>query len=419
MAREGHYDVAIVGASLSGCTAAILLARAGAKVALIEKRPDPKAFKRVCGHYIQPSAVPTIERLGLYKPILEAGGLPSRNHTWTRWGWIEPSKGRSAYGLNLRRELLDPMVREMAAGEPGVELMLGQRAEQLIVGPNGFGGIVCARDGSKREIRARLIVGADGRDSRVAKMAGVREKTFPHGRLAYGGYFEGPKTRFWPDGTIWFLDPDLVAAFPTDGDQIFYMAMASKARAPEFKADPARALVEHAAGAPNPPPIRKSRLVSPIVAKIEMPNRMRGPVAPGLALVGDAALATDPIFGVGCGWAFQTGGWLADSVSPALQGLESMERCLGRYRRRYRRELSMHAEQIHNFSNGRKLNPFERASLSTAVRDPQAAAIFEAVGARWMRPHESLLPIARRILVTNARRLAEGDRAKAVRSRFP
>ena len=39
---------------------------------------------------------------------------------------------------------------------------------------------------------------------------------------------------------------------------------------------------------------------------------MRNPVAPGLALVGDAALATDPLFGVGCGWAFQTAEWLAD-----------------------------------------------------------------------------------------------------------
>jgi menaquinone-9 beta-reductase len=408
MGRKEHYDVAIVGASLSGCTAAILLGRAGARVALIEKSPNQKAFKRICMHYIQPSAVPTIERLGLYEPILEAGGLRSRNHTWTRWGWIEPTAGRSAYGLNLRRELLDPMVREMAAGEPGVELMLGQRAERLIAGPSGFGGVVCTRDGDEREIRARLTVGADGRGSRVAKMAGLDSKTFPHGRLLYGGYFEGPKTRFWPDGTVWLLDPDLVAAFPTDGEQIFYVAMASKVRVPEFKADPERALVEHIAGVPDPPPILESRLVAPVIGKIEMPNRMRGPVAPGLALIGDAALASDPIFGVGCGWAFQSGKWLADSVSPALHGHESMESSLNCYRRRYRRELGMHALQIHRFSNGRKLNAFERVSLSTAARDPQGAAIFEAVGARWMRPHESLLPIARRIIATNVWPFAGG-----------
>ena len=55
-----------------------------------------------------------------------------------------------------------------------------------------------------------------------------------------------------------------------------------------------------------------------VVGKIDMTNRMRVPSAPGLALIGDAALATDPLFGVGCGWAFQSAEWLADAVAPAL-----------------------------------------------------------------------------------------------------
>ena len=50
-----------------------------------------------------------------------------------------------------------------------------------------------------------------------------------------------------------------------------------------------------------------------MIGKIDMTNRVRVPVAPGLALVGDAALATDPLFGVGCGWAFQSAEWLADA----------------------------------------------------------------------------------------------------------
>ena len=55
------HDVAIVGASLAGSAAAILLGRAGARVALSEQRPDPHAFKRVCSHFIQGSAVPALE----------------------------------------------------------------------------------------------------------------------------------------------------------------------------------------------------------------------------------------------------------------------------------------------------------------------------------------------------------------------
>jgi len=412
MAAKAEYDVAIVGASLSGCTAAILLGRAGAKVALIEKRPDSRAFKRVCSHFIQASAVPTIERLGLYGPILAAGGLRSRFHSRTPWGWVEPTERQEAYCLNLRRSLLDPMLREAAAMQPGVELMLGRGAERLIRDGDAFAGVgVRDREGNELEIRARLVVGADGRDSRVAELAQVKEKTLPHNRLAYGGYFEGPKPRFWPDGAVWLLDPDMAAAFPTDGGQVFYIAMTHKDRAPEFKADPERALVEHVAAVPEPPPIRESRCVGPVIGKIEMPNRVRGPIAPGLALIGDAALATDPIFGVGCGFAFQSGEWLADSAAPALRGNEPLEKGLRRYRRHHRLRLGMHARLIHDYSTGRKFDRVERLMISTAVRDPKAAALFEAVGTRRLTPPQVLLPMASRIVAANAGRLANPLRA--------
>jgi flavin-dependent dehydrogenase len=411
MAAKADFDVAIVGASLSGCTAAILLSRAGARVALIEKNPDPQAYKRICSHFIQASAVPTIERIGLYEPILAAGGLRSRFHSRTRWGWIEPTEERHAYCLNLRRSLLDPMLRERAAAQPGVELMLGQRAGQLLRGGNAIRGVVVAdREGNEREIEARLTVGADGRDSRVAEMSAVRNKSLPHGRLAYGGYFEGPKPRFWPDGAVWLLDPDMAAAFPTDGGLVFYIAMTSTDRAPDFKADAERALVDHVAGVPEAPPIRESRLIGSAVGKIEMPNRIRGPVAPGLALIGDAALATDPLFGVGCGFAFQSGEWLADSVSPALRGIDSLENGLRRYRRRHRRQLGMHARLIHDYSTGRKFDRSERLMIATAARDRKAAALFEALGTRRARPQEVLAPMAARVLAANARRLTRAGR---------
>ena len=62
-AGSGEWDAVIVGASLAGCTAAIMLGRAGARVALVDQRTEPSAFKRICSHYIQASAVATLERL--------------------------------------------------------------------------------------------------------------------------------------------------------------------------------------------------------------------------------------------------------------------------------------------------------------------------------------------------------------------
>ena len=100
-----------------------------------------------------------------------------------------------------------------------------------------------------------------------------------------------------------------------------------------------------------------------MLGKIDMTNRMRVPTAPGLALIGDAALATDPLFGVGCGWAFQSAEWLADAVAPALGGDESLDEGLRRYRRRHSRQLRGHAWMIHDYATGRKMQPRRAAAL--------------------------------------------------------
>ncbi|HET7574158.1 MAG TPA: FAD-dependent monooxygenase, partial [Solirubrobacterales bacterium] len=296
MATTGprDYDAVVVGASLAGCATAIQLGRAGQRVAVVEKQPDPKAFKRMCSHFIQASGVPSIERLGLLEPFEAAGGLRPRMHAWTKWGWVEAPPEQAGRGLNLRREVLDPMLRSVAAETPGVEMILGWKAERMLRDGERFAG-VAIRDtqGEERELHGRLTVGADGRDSSVVELAALREKTLPHNRFAYGGYFEGPAPKYAPDATVWMMDPQWAAVFPTDSDLFFYAAMPTKDRLPEFKRDPEAALVDFLSLVPEPPPIRESRAIEPVMGKIDMTNRVRQTVAPGLALVGDAALAAD------------------------------------------------------------------------------------------------------------------------------
>jgi 2-polyprenyl-6-methoxyphenol hydroxylase-like FAD-dependent oxidoreductase len=404
-AGASDYDAAIVGASLAGCTTAILLARAGARVALIEQRPDANAFKRICTHYIQSSAVPTLERLGLLERMMEVGALRGRARLRTRWGWIEPPARSSVpMGVNLRRERLDPLLRKLASETPGVQLILGHTVRELVREEGAVCGVK-ARDpqGETLTLRARLIVGADGRDSRVAKLAEVPTRTKRHGRFAYGGYFEGPRPVTYPDPVLWLLDPDMAAAFPTDSDLVFYAVMPSMQRLPEFRADPEAALKALVSSVPEAPPILASRLVGEVTGKIDMTTVTHTPTAPGLALAGDAAGALDPLWGIGCGFAFQSAEWLADSVAPALAGAESLEQGLERYRRRYARRLRGHTAMITDYSSGRKLNLGERTLFSAATRDERLARTFEAFGSRNIGPARMLVSGIPRAAYVNAR----------------
>jgi 2-polyprenyl-6-methoxyphenol hydroxylase-like FAD-dependent oxidoreductase len=401
------YDAVVVGASLAGCATAIMLAReGGARVALVEQRPDPGAYKKICSHYIQSSAIATLERLGLLEPMMDAGAVRSRVRLGTPWGWIEPpAESRVPSGVNLRRELLDPLIRETAASTPGVDLFLGYTVSELLRdGEEICGALARNSGGEELRLRSRLLVGADGRGSRVAKLAGVKVKSVPHGRVAFGGYFEGPPPAGSPDASFWLLDPDMAAAFPTDSGLTFYAAMPVKEHADKFREDPAKALVELLDGVPDGPPIAASRMVAPAQGKLDMTNVAHTPTAPGLALVGDAALAIDPLWGVGCGWALQSAEWLADSVSPALAGSQTLEKGLKRYRRRHARALRGHATMIYDYAGGRKFSPVERLLFSTATYDDGTAAVMEAFGTRNIGPGRMMLSGMPRAIAARARR---------------
>jgi 2-polyprenyl-6-methoxyphenol hydroxylase-like FAD-dependent oxidoreductase len=413
---DSQHDAVIVGASLAGCATAILLARAGATVALVEQRPDPDAYKRICTHYIQSSAIGTLERLGLLEPMMRAGAVRSRGRLRMPAGWVAlPEESSVESGINLRREVLDPMIREVAASTPGVELLLGYTVQELL----REGDLICgalARNtaGSELRLGSKLLVGADGRGSRVAKLAGVASKTVPHGRVAYGGYFEGPSPEGAPDASLWLLDPDMAAAFPTDSGLTFYAAMPIKEHAAAFREDPEKALVEVISALPDAPPIAVSRMVAPAQGKLDMTNIAHAPTAPGLALVGDAALAIDPLWGVGCGWALQSADWLADSVAPALVGSEPLAGALKRYRRRHGRALRGHAMMIYDYTSGRKFSPVERLLFNSAIHDERLGAVMEAFGSRNIGPTEMLLRAVPMALRTTMRRSISRRRADQV-----
>ena len=144
--------------------------------------------------------------------------------------------------------------------------------------------------------------------------------------------------------------------------------------------------------------------MSPLIGKLEMPNVMRPAARSGLAFVGDAALAADPLFGVGCGFAFQSAEWLVDATSAALLGGGDLDAALARYRRRFTRRLGPHHLQIADYSSGRPTTVLERATFRTCVGDPVVARAFAEVIGRLRSPLRLADPrVAARVVANGLR----------------
>jgi flavin-dependent dehydrogenase len=382
------FDVAVVGASVAGCTAARLFAQQGARVALIEKRPDPDAFKVACTHAILPASTSTIERLGL-DTVLADHGVPRTSASfWSPYGgWFELPEPD---GWGATRRTLDPLLRSLAAETPGVELMPGWTATDVIRGPGRIAGVeVRDRDGAARRIRARLLVGADGRGSAVARLAGVRGRVRPHNRFFYFAYWRGVPTLPSPDHPalrVWLLDPEGGAHFPNEDGRTVLVAAFSRPRLDEVRADIEGSYLRMLRSLPDGPDLSEAERVGKIVGKLEVPNVLRAPSRPGLAFVGDAALATDPLFGAGISFAFESGERLVDATARALGDERTLDAALRRYARGFALRFWPHHVQMSLFSLAKPMGRFERMTIRRATVDPVVARTFGDVLTRESSP---------------------------------
>jgi 2-polyprenyl-6-methoxyphenol hydroxylase-like FAD-dependent oxidoreductase len=415
-ASSDAYDVAIVGASTAGCTAARLFALRGARVALVERRPALDAYKTVCTHYIQSSATPTIERLGL-APLLESrGAVHNSIDIWTpASGWII-ADGDAPFGYSVTRRTLDPILRKLAADTEGVELLAGWTAVGLVGGARP-GGVEIENPGhERRRVRARLVVAADGRDSKVARWARVPGRVKPHGRFFYWGYWRGlrPATT---RSKVWLLDPDCAYTFPNEDDLTVVLLAPHRDRLAEFQADLRSAYLRTVATLPDAPNIGKAALESKLLGKLELPNVFRPAARSGVAFVGDAAAAADPLWGVGCGWAFQSAEWLVEETADALDGGADLDAALERYRRAHRRRLLPHYLLITDLASGRPTFSLERRLYRAAARDRVVRRAFEQVGSRRRSPARLLDPrVLVRVAVSGAPERPKGPAEQAASS---
>ncbi|MFJ3927588.1 NAD(P)/FAD-dependent oxidoreductase [Streptomyces sp. NPDC090022] len=391
------YDVVVCGASLAGSAAAILLARRGARVALLERRSDPAAFKVLCTHSLTANAYPVLDELGLVPALEEAGAVRNHARWYTRWGWIEPRAAPQGpalpYGYNIRRSTLDPLLRSRAARTPGVDLLLGHQVTGLVREAGRTAGVRATTPAGEHELRARLVVGADGKDSAVARFAGTPTRRYENERFGYLAHFRGLPL---PDGIshAWFLEPDMAYAFPNDDGVTVLTVLPDKKRLPAFREDLEGSFAAFVRALPDAPPIDAAKRVSKIIGLVDYPLLSRRPTAPGLALIGDAALTSDPLWGVGCGWALESAQWLTEAVAPALAGGGELDRSLLAYARTHRRRLSGHQFMAADFARARPFNPVQRLVFSAAARDTSVARHMHRFSQRLIGPARFLSPAA-------------------------
>ena len=382
MARDGQsYDVVIAGASVAGCAAATLYGRQGLKVALLDRVASVEDYKKVCTTFIQASALPTIERLGIRPDLDAVGAIANGAEFWTRWGWIrlvEDAETRMypRHGYSLKRSALDPILRQSAAGTPGVTLRLGMTVDRVIEEGGRVVGLGCTDpdggpDGGREEIRAPLIVAADGRNSTLARLIDAKTSSKPNNRFVYYAFFRNLDLNSGNRSIFWALDPDMAFAYPFPNAETLLCCFVTRDKLAQWKGRVEEAFLDFFRAVPEMPDLSKAERISEFRGMLQMDNVRRPAVQKGVALIGDAAIAADPMSGVGCGWALQSAEWLVDATAAPIAERTGIEAALARYARIHKRRLWQHEHFISDNSTGRRMNLLERMISIAAVSDPK------------------------------------------------
>ncbi len=299
MHASPEFDVAIVGARVAGAATALLLARAGLKVVVLDR--TTYGNDTLSTHALMRAGVMQLSRWGLLDDVIASGTPAVRRTTF----FVGPDplviSIKPAYGVDAlyapRRTVLDPMLVD-AALAAGADIRFGVTVAGLQRGDDGRVTGLVGHDagGHAVDIRARLVVGADGPGSNVAGWVGAetQRRGRSAGSVAYG-YWEGLDL----DGYEWYFRPGVAAgAIPTnDGLTCVFVGTTPERFRAELVPQPqsgfasllaegAPELVDRMSGTRAPSQLRRFP---------GRPGHVRQSWGPGWALVGDAGYWKDPL----------------------------------------------------------------------------------------------------------------------------
>ena len=327
------YDAIVVGARCAGSPTAMLLARKGYRVLLVDRATFPS--DTISSHVLQPAGVSALARWGLLDRLV-ATGCPA-THTYAYdFGPISlagsPGTKESPVTYLPRRTVLDKLLVD-AAVEAGAELREGFPVEEILSDDGRVTGIRGRLpDGRRVTEQARLVVGADGWHSVVADaVQPARYHEQPPLLIAYYSYWSGLPM----DGRfeIYMRDSCGFGAAEThDGLTMIiggwpYAQFAAKKQDVEGNFQQMLEMVPAFAER-----LRNARREARY-AGAALPNYFRKPFGPGWALVGDAGYIKDSITAQGITDAFYDAERCAAAIDASLSGAEAFDAAMGGYQR--------------------------------------------------------------------------------------
>lgn len=317
------YDAIVVGARCAGSPVAMLLARRGHRVLVVDRTALPA--DTVSTHYLQQYGLARLQAWGLLDEVRATGAPPITSMTISYddaviCGFADPIDGITAT-LAPRRTALDPVLLR-AAEAAGAEVRLGVALRDLIVEDGVVRGVrLQSADGELVEERARVVIGADGARSRVAEAvgAGTYDVVEPACFIYYSYWTGVPDTGFH---SRIGLNQQQVGLWPTNDDRTMVAVMRTRDRYPEFRRDVERNFHEVCEQVvPDlAEQVRAGEQVERFIGIRYPDNYYRVSAGPGWALVGDAGYHKDPFTGKGMSDAFTHAELLAEKIAQGLAG---------------------------------------------------------------------------------------------------
>lgn len=374
------YDVAIVGGRVAGASLALLLGQRDRRVLVIDRDRFPS--DTLSTHYMASNAVALLAQLGVL-PEVEAAGFRriTRARTYLGDCLVEgPLSPDGSYGLAPRRDALDAILIAHAVRRGGVTFLDRTRADGLIEEDGRVVGVrLTTAEGERRDVRARVVVGADGKYSKVAEWVGAaRYHEVPALRPVYYGYYWGLAPLPEPALEMFYVEERIGFIFPMQPDRDCLALELQPEEFAAFRADPQAAFEERFRALPGMAfRLRDATLTGKVQGSRGIDNHFRQPHGPGWALTGDAGYLKDPNTGLGIGDALNQSLWLADALDAALGGAD-WDETLGAFQRKRDEALLPLYRATLGYAQQRDSPPEDLAWLQAVLCSPALARGFAA-----------------------------------------